>query len=465
MPKIKFNNRTLDRYQTKAVLSKSKSTLVVAAAGSGKTFTIAAKINYLVNNKNVNYNKILCISFTNESVNDMLKTINENNLNIRVLTFHKFAMSLIDMNNYKIVYPSLLDYITDEFFNMDNDLSPLIKDYIEDYSVNLDYLKKSVTSFIHTLKSYGYDIYYLLDLVRKNITYEDKLLLTIIIKVYILYEEELSSLNMIDFDDIIIKATKRVDTLNYFKYDYIIIDEYQDTSVIRYNLLKKLYDKFDINIMAVGDDFQSIYRFNGCNIDLFIKFKRYFNKSKIIKLKYTYRNPKDIVNISSRFIMKNNYQLRKRLISTKYVDKSINIVYTNNITDTYYKVIDNLDNILVLGRNNDDINLINNGDISYNNKNIKYLTVHKSKGLEEDYVIVINLIKDKFPSTNKEYDIFKYIKGRETYPFEEERRLFYVAITRCKKKVFLLTKKGSESIFIKELIKDYKFKINIFSFK
>ena len=466
MDKIRFNGRVLDRYQSKAVMCKSKNTLVVAAAGSGKTFTMAAKVSYLVNELNVNHNRILCISFTNESVNDMERVFNNNNLNIKTMTFHKFAMSLIDMNCFRIVFDSLLEYITDEYFlsfiYTDN-LYDIFNEYVKEEDVNLDYYKKMILSFIHTLKSYGYDIYYLIDLTKKSSS-NDKLTLIIITKIYILYEEELSSLNMIDFDDIIMNAIKRVSTLKYFKYKYIVIDEYQDTSYIRYKLLKELSNKFDINIIAFGDDYQSIYKFNGCKLDLFVNFKKYFSNSKIIKLKYTYRNPKDVVNISSRFITKNNYQIKKRLVSHNYVDNSINIVYCKNYTEAYYKIIEDIDNILVLGRNNDDINLINNGDISYKDKSIRYLTVHKSKGLEEDYVIVINLIKDKFPSSIKEYDIFKYIKGKEVYPYEEERRLFYVAITRCKKKVFLFTKKGLESIFIKELIKDYKFKINIFSF-
>ena len=466
MHKIIFNERVLDRYQSKVVKSNYKNTLVVAAAGSGKTFTMAAKVSFLVNDLNVNQNKILCISFTNESVNDMESVFNKNNLNIRTMTFHKFAMSLIDMNKYRIVFDSLLEYIIDEYFYSFiyiDKLDILFNQYVKEEDVNLDYFKKMILSFIHTLKSYGYDIHYLIDLIKKC-SDNDKLILIIITKIYILYEEELSSLNMIDFDDIIMKSIDRVNSLKYFKYKYIVIDEYQDTSYIRYRLLKELSNKFNINIIAFGDDYQSIYKFNGCNLDLFVNFKKYFNNSKIIKLKYTYRNPKDIVNISSRFIIKNNYQIKKRLVSHNYVDNSINIIYTKNYTDAYYKIIKDIDNILILGRTNEDINLINNGDISYKDKNIRYLTVHKSKGLEEDYVIVLNLIKDKFPSSIKEYDIFKYIKGRELYPYEEERRLFYVAITRCRKKVFLFTKKGIESIFIKELIKDYKFKINIFSF-
>ena len=464
MHKIKFNNKVLDRYQTKAVLCKKKRYLVVAGAGTGKTFTIASKINYLVNTLNVKSSSILCISFTNNSVDDMKKVFTSNNLNIDVMTFHKLAMYILKDINYKISNYNL-EYITNEYFESfiyDDNLDKLFNDYIIEENINIDYLKKSIISFINTVKSYGKDISFIYDLIHKDIPYNDKLLLTIIYKIYYLYEEELNSLKLYDFNDLIIKASIRASKLRYFKYKYIIIDEYQDTSLIRYNLIKNLSDRFDLNVICVGDDYQSIYKFNGSDIDLFVRFKKLFKESKILKLKYTYRNPKDVVDISSRFIMKNYRQIKKRLISRKRVNLSINVVYYKDIYKAYINIIKDIDNILILGRNNDDINMI--GDISYKDKNINYMTVHKSKGLEEDYVIVINLLDKKFPSINKEYDIFKYIKSKDKYLYEEERRLFYVALTRCKKKVFLFTKRGNESIFIKELIKDYKIKINVFNY-
>ena len=468
-PKIRFNDKELDKYQTRIVLDNSKHSLVVAAAGSGKTFTIAAKINYLVNELEVDPKNILCISFTNESVNDMKRVFNSNNLDIDVMTFHKFSMSILYKENYRISFTSLLPYIVTEYLEniiYFDRLGALYDEYLKDNSINKEYLYNSICSFINTFKSYGLNINDFIYIIKSSFCYEDKLLLIIIFKIYIIYEEELSSLGMLDFDDLIMRAIDKVDYMKYFKYKYIIIDEYQDTSFIRYRLIKRIIDRFDINLMCVGDDFQSIYKFNGCDIELFTNFKKYFNDSKILKLKYTYRNPKDVVNISSRFIMKNNYQIKKRLISNKYVDNSINVVFYKDLYSAYIKVIEELDNIMILGRNNDDINMINNGDYNYKDKSIRYLTIHKSKGLEEDNVIIINLLdnNNSLPSKIKEYDIFKYIKKRDKYLFEEERRLFYVAITRCRKKVFLFTKKNKESIFVKELIKDYKLKINVFKF-
>ena len=108
------------------------------------------------------------------------------------------------------------------------------------------------------------------------------------------------------------------------------------------------------------------------------------------------------------------------------------------------------------GRNNKDLDV---QGLNIEDKDIRFLTVHKSKGLESDYVIIVNVIDDVlgFPNKIKEESILEYLK--ESNNLEEERRLFYVALTRCKKKVFILTEKNKESIFIKELKRDFKYKI------
>ena len=450
----------LDKYQSKAVYCNKNNYLVVAGAGSGKTLTIRAKIDYLIRN-GINPRKILCLSFTNETVNEL-----RSKTSVDVMTFHKFAISLIPKDRYKICTDYLLKYVIDEYFEsfIYDGTDVLLDIYLQDNGIGREYFlnnfKSVILSFINTFKSYGYSLEYFLRLLKDNsISYYDKVLLVIIFKIYYLYEEEKSSKNLMDFNDILTLGTEFVDKNNCFKYQYIIIDEYQDTSYLRYKLIDKLSHKYLLNIICFGDDYQSIYGFNGCDLDIFLKYK-----GPVIKLKYTYRCPKDIVDISYRFIRKNKRQLRKRLISTKYLDSSINVVYTNDVTNTFNTLIKDLDDILILGRNNRDQFLINNGDLAYDNKSIRFLTVHSAKGLESDYVFIINVIDDilGFPNRIKEYDIFKYIKNDDRD--NEERRLFYVALTRARKKVYIFTSKVSPSCYVKELIKDYKFKIKTFNF-
>ena len=132
-------------------------------------------------------------------------------------------------------------------------------------------------------------------------------------------------------------------------------------------------------------------------------------------------------------------------------------MYGSNLNKLLDKVLLNHKNILILGRNNFDINKYFNGCINYNGVNIKYLTIHASKGLEEECVIIINLKDDilGIPNKIKDDKILKNVNNSiDIYPYEEERRLFYVAMTRTKSDLYLLVDKKSPSIFVKELIKD-----------
>jgi DNA helicase-4 len=230
--------------------------------------------------------------------------------------------------------------------------------------------------------------------------------------------------------------------------------------------------------MVVGDDFQSIYRFSGCNLDIFINFNKYFNDCKIIYIYNTYRNSQELINVAGNFIMKNRIQNKKTLFSNKHIYRPIKIVYYSNQKEIFKKLIlylvkENEHKILILGRNNNDVNKILSDDfkiikdqIYYKDISFRYLTVHKSKGLEEENVIIINLVNDimGFPSKLEDDSILHYIvKYSEIIPFEEERRLFYVALTRTKKYNYLLVDKCNPSIFVKEILRDYSDNIEILS--
>lgn len=446
------NNNNLDRYQTKAVLCNKDAYLVVAGAGSGKTHTIVEKVKYLLNNGYKN-SEILCISFTNETVNELKSRLDNNMVDVK--TFHRLSLDIIG-NNYKIPSSDLLEYITNEYFEsfIYHDNTYKLLEYID----NLEYLKNTILSFINRLKGLNLNYDYILLLLRSNISIDEKIILIFILKIYLIYQEELLSVNGIDFNDMINLAIRKIESLYYFKYKYIIIDEYQDTSEIKYLLIKKLIDKFNIKIMAVGDDFQSIYSFTGCNLKLFTNFKKLFKHSKIIKLKNNYRNPYDLVEISRRFVLLNKYQINKRIKSNKYIKDSINLVYYKDEESAFLSISKDIDNIMVLGRNNKDLDKIKKLNID---KNIRYLTVHSAKGLEDDYVVILNVIDDVlgFPNKIKDNSVLSYLSNYNS--LEEERRLFFVAMTRARKKVYIFTIKGKESIFVKELLRKFKYKIKI----
>lgn len=262
----------LDKYQLKAVTSKRKVNLVLAGAGCGKTYTIVSRIKYLIKYLNVNPKDILCISFTNDSVNKLKQDLN--NLEIEVLTFHKLALKIIGNKKDVLIEDILTDIIINTFSN--DKLFGL-------FNLNKDEMFFIVKTFINLFKVNNYELDKFYTFINKS-SVKDKMLLKEIMKCYICYESYLNKENLIDFNDMINLAIRKLDKRN-IRYKYIIIDEYQDISQTKFLFIKKLIKLSNSNFFAVGDDFQSIYKFTGSNINVITKFKKYFPFSKVIKLK------------------------------------------------------------------------------------------------------------------------------------------------------------------------------------
>ncbi len=440
----------MNEKQLEAVKSL-ENTLVVAGAGSGKTFTIVNKIKFLLDNNIYKENELLIISFTNESVNDLKRKID---YNLDIMTFHKLAINLINNPNMKISNEYYLKFIINEYFNSygkyNKKQNKLIKRILQE--IDIDNLKKLIITFINLYKSNYNDINYLLNLYQKS-HFINKIYFKIILEIYHIYNQELESSNLYDFNDMIKIATNNINN-NQIKtnYKYIIIDEFQDTSLNRFKLINAIIKQNNAKIFVVGDDYQSIYRFTGCNLDIFLNFNKLVNNLNIINLDYNYRNPKEIIDVANSFIMKNKNQIKKETICLKNINKPIKICFYKNKRTAIEKILKYIDSkYLILGRNNKDKDLFNVQDKPF-------LTIHKSKGLEEDNIILINLTNNNnsLPSKIKNHKVINKIIKTDYYPYEEERRLFYVALTRTRNNIYLLVPKSNYSIFIKELMKNYK---------
>lgn len=440
----------MNEKQLEAVKSL-ENTLVVAGAGSGKTFTIVNKIKYLLDNNIYKENELLVISFTNESVNDLKRKID---YNLDIMTFHKLAITLINNPDMKISNEYYLKFIINEYFNSygkyNKKQNKLIKRILQE--MDIDNLKKLIFTFINLYKSNYNDINYLLKLYQKS-HFINKIYFKIILEIYHIYNQELKASNLYDFNDMIKIATNNINN-NQIKtnYKYIIIDEFQDTSLNRFKLINAIMKQNNAKIFVVGDDYQSIYRFSGCNLDIFLNFNKLVNNLHIINLDYNYRNPKEIIDVANSFIMQNKNQIKKETICLKNINKPIKICFYKNKRTAIEKILKYIDTkYLILGRNNKDKDLFNVQDKPF-------LTIHKSKGLEEDNIILINLTNNNnsLPSKIKNHKIINKIIKTDYYPYEEERRLFYVALTRTRNNIYLLVPKSNYSIFIKELMKNYK---------
>lgn len=290
--------------------------------------------------------------------------------------------------------------------------------------------------------------------------------------VYERYINALSDSNQIDFTDAILQATEICRSSHPVEYDYIIVDEFQDISVDRYNFLKVLREgNPPAKLYCVGDDWQSIYRFSGSDMALFNQFPEYFGATEINKIETTYRFGEPLVSLSSNFIQRNKTQIQKNIHSFSSEMRTELEFYAYDRRD-YCNTIGQLvafipldKSIFLLGRYSfDDYYLsfmyqsIKEGNRFYyviGGRKIEFLTVHKSKGLEADYVILLQCNKDTygFPSQVSDDPVLNYVLTKsDQFPYGEERRLFYVAIKRAKIKTLILYDKRFPSVFVDEFL-------------
>ena len=351
--------------------------------------------------------------------------------------------------------------------------------------INSKYYGLNLKSFINLIKTFVslFKTQYKNELAFSDLTKEldklnsyqrarGKLFLAIAEDCYLYYINYIRKDNKIDFDDMILKSTEVINKTKAFNYKYIIVDEFQDISQSRLNFLLSLLKHNKSRLFAVGDDWQAIYRFSGCDINIFLKFSKIFNHNTINSISTTYRNSQELQDVATGFIMANSAQYVKKIKSNKHLLEPIKIVYyLNNKIKVFNKILENIykencnANVLVLGRNNYDLKTILSHDLVltshnnlhssiYSNLNLKFSTVHSAKGLESDYVILINAEDTNLGFPNKLEDdgiLDLVLSSPSSFPYSEERRLWYVALTRTKTFTYILCDYYNASIFVKEI--------------
>lgn len=291
------------------------------------------------------------------------------------------------------------------------------------------------------------------------------------------YQHELEERNEMDFTDVIVKATKYCEEDKWNKkYDFILIDEFQDISVDRYRFLLSLRTETPkTKLYCVGDDWQSIYRFTGSDLSLFSDFSKYFGYTEECKIETTYRFGNPLIDKSSRFVQNNPLQKKKNVRP-----RSINPPETK-ISFMSYKDNTNLQTLMkrmvaripanktayIISRYTYDINALcspdftmeydqNHDSVAINiaGRKVKFMTIHGSKGLEADYVFLLNCNSGLygFPSLVSDDPVLDYVlSDPEHYEYAEERRVFYVGITRAKVHTIVLYNEDTPSPFVSEM--------------
>ena len=288
------------------------------------------------------------------------------------------------------------------------------------------------------------------------------------------YRKSEEETNQIDFTDAILRATDLCNNGHRPDYDYILVDEFQDISLDRYRFLQSLRREQPLTkLFCVGDDWQSIYRFTGSDMALFKHFDTYFGFTKKCLMETTYRFGEPAINESSRFILSNPEQAVKHVHPFKEDSETkLDFIFTKdreNIVDTIKSIADQIPEdkeLMLLGRYSFDKNVFKGSDLTvhetldrvyvcYGKRRMTFMTIHKSKGLECDYVILLNCNGGAmgFPANIADPPILKYVLSEpDAYAFSEERRIFYVGITRAKKHTWVLYDVNNPSPFIKEFV-------------
>ncbi|MCD8006128.1 MAG: UvrD-helicase domain-containing protein [Oscillospiraceae bacterium] len=337
---------------------------------------------------------------------------------------------------------------------------------------------------INLLKSNQYTISDVREMIPDGMMYRScNTILSLVEPVYDAYCRYLATNGEIDFNDMINTAASYIKQDKYdCPYKYVIVDEYQDISKARYRLLRELRSERDYNLFCVGDDWQSIYRFAGSDVGYILNFEKYWGKSEISKIETTYRFSQKLIDVSGSFVMKNPDQIKKN-IHGRNTDVGFPVGEIEGYKDTFAIsfALERLNDlpkdstVFFIGRYTFDRRLLEDNSqltCNYNNTSgfidivykprpdlkMTFLTAHRSKGLQADYVFIINNKNDKmgFPSKIQDSPLINLLlENSDQYPYAEERRLFYVAMTRAKKKVFLVTVDGRKSEFVRDLIEQY----------
>ena len=486
-PDFRVENHPLDREQRKAIYDPARFSLTVAGAGSGKTTTILGKILYLLQSGFASPPEILVLSFTHDSATELRERFLREHYqafadqillgkfpppNVTIETFHSLALKMLrklwpdfSVTTNKVDDEQSVLEITDDLVSDSDELTmqtSIIREFLDLHELDSATLSLIANKF--SSPDYG------------------KLFLTVSEK----YQRELSSLlenHQTTFSGLIKLAIRYLRSGQIkTQFRYIIVDEYQDLSALRQEFLHLLIESSQANLFAVGDDWQAIYGFSGSRVDFTLNFRKFWGDFSLHRISKTYRFGPTLARLSSNFIMQDHAQIRKQIRSQKEdsLEPVVEICGDSERIDLevlthYFESLPEYSSILLLGRFNvdrfrlahcskfkitsDGIEFCPRPDLK-----IRFLTVHQSKGLEADYVILLNNRKAKlgFPAHVKDPPLkTELMKIADELKLDqisanEERRLFYVALTRAKKQVILLTVDGKESSFIKELRRKFR---------
>lgn len=363
---------TLNEQQKEAVLHTEGPLLILAGAGSGKTRVLTHRIAYLIEEMGVNPWNILAITFTNKAAGEMRERVDRlvgyGSESIWVSTFHSMCVRILRR------HISLLGYDTNFTIYDTDDQKTLMKDVCKLLQVDTKiYKERALLSAISHAKDE------LITPEEFRIQAEGDYSRRKIAEVYEEYEKQLKANNALDFDDLLVKTVQlfqtQKDVLEYYqeRFRYIMVDEYQDTNTVQFELIHLLASKYR-NLCVVGDDDQSIYKFRGANIKNILNFEQVFEDAKVIKLEQNYRSTGNILNAANAVIRNNRGRKDKTLWTDNGEGEKIQFRQFDTAFDEAEYIVGDI-------REH-----VEKGDATYHDHAILYRTNAQSRMFEEKFV-------------------------------------------------------------------------------
>ncbi|WP_375749755.1 DNA helicase IV [Vibrio sp. HN007] len=485
--------------QQQAVLINDDHNLILAGAGTGKTSVLTARIAYLLQSHLAQAEELLMLAFGSDASNEMRERLDDRvglaAEKVSVQTFHKLGLMILNtVENERVkICPQATDSKLKQVW-----CSEWLKQHWTN-SANFKRWQKHLSKWpiaylkgddelggqtenpklIAWLES-QLDQLCMLHLGKKQL--QEKIVvhddysrlnseLSLVWPCYQAWQQMLKDRNQIDFYTMITKATSYVQKGKFkSSWKYIMVDEYQDISPDRQALLEALCSqKTESNdglvkspsLFAVGDDWQSIYQFTGSYVDLITEFSDRYPNSTVRYLDTTYRFNNQISDVASQFVQSNPKQLSKEMVSHRQQKQKAVYVMPAKSIEKELKALNNkatmVKSVLLLGRNHyHKPEELKDWKKQFADLNIQFMTCHASKGKEADYVFILNVDEGQFPSAPRQPHLNAVlVQSSDTFAHAEERRLFYVALTRAKEKVWV-TYETRESEFVNELVtQDY----------
>ncbi len=370
--------------------------LIIAGAGSGKTRVLTYRYAHLVKNYSVSFEKILAITFTNKAANEMKERISKL-LNLEVSpkwisTFHSSCVKILRIHGHLIGFKNNFT-IYDQ-----SDSAKLIRNCMRENDVDLkQYSPKRFQAHISSLKNMRTSP-------GEAVENAESFFEVKVAEIYTSYEKKLILSNSMDFDDLLIKTVELLETsdqaLDYWsnKFEYIMVDEYQDTNLVQYKLIELLSSKYK-NLCVVGDSDQSIYAFRGADIRNIQEFEKDFSKATIITLEKNYRSSQKILDIANAVISHNPRKKEKNLWTDNEDGLDVNAIRFGSERDEGRWIGEEISKIINEDKNNEIA-------IFYRTNNQSRIFEEELRKLSINYRVVGNV---RFYDRKEIKDILSYL--------------------------------------------------------